>query len=191
MRMTYPIHPGPFFRAAPNWGMPAKPYLPQNISNRTDVLTVRFLHSSSITTPGRKPSNLWTSRIYSLRPRVRSWIWIRCIQLATHRNTFILPLTLAMSTVKRNSAHTSSYFIPGQHFLETFMLLSHNNQDHSFMGHYIIPILNQQTRPLQHRTMHISLRLLAAKIPSQLHYYSLPSFLRDFQYKGTLYSGCH
>ena len=24
MRMTYPIHPGPFFRAAPNWGRPVK-----------------------------------------------------------------------------------------------------------------------------------------------------------------------
>ena len=39
--------------------------------------------------------------------------------------------------------------IPGQHFLETYMLLSYNNnQDHTFMGDYIIPVLNQQTRPL-------------------------------------------
>ena len=101
MRMTYPIQPGPFFRAAPNWGKPAKLSLPYNISNRTDVLTVRFLHSSSIITPWGKPSNLWTSWVYSLRPRVPSWIWIRCIKSATHRNTFISPLTLAMSTATR------------------------------------------------------------------------------------------
>ena len=122
----------------------------QNLSNRTDVLTVRSLHSSSITTPWRKPSNLWPSWVYSLWPKVPSWIWIRCIQSATHRNTFISPLTLAMSTATRNSAQTSSYFIPGQHFLETFMLLSHINQDHTLMGDYIIPVLNQQTRPLLH-----------------------------------------
>ena len=34
------------------------------------------------------------------------------------------PSTLATSTVTQNSAQTSSHFIPGQHFLETFMLLS-------------------------------------------------------------------
>ena len=102
MRMTYPIHPGSFFRAAPNWGKPAKLSLPQNISNRTDVLTVRSLHSSSITTPWGKLSNLWTSWVYSLRSRVPSWIWISCIQSATHRNTFISTLTLAMSTATRN-----------------------------------------------------------------------------------------
>ena len=43
------------------------------------------------------------------------------------------PLTFAMSTATGNLAQTSSYLIPGQHFLETFMLLSYNNQDHTFM----------------------------------------------------------
>ena len=57
----------------------------------------------------------------------------------------MLPLTLAMSTATRNYAQTSSYLIPGQHFLETFMPLSYNNQDCTFMGDYIIPALNQQT----------------------------------------------
>ena len=42
--MTYPIHPGPFFRAAPNWGKAAKHSLPQKLSKRTDVLTVHSLH---------------------------------------------------------------------------------------------------------------------------------------------------
>ena len=105
------------------------------------------------------------------------------------------PLTFAMSTAIRNFAQKCSYIIPGQHFLETFMLLSYNNQDHTFMSDYIIPVLNQQTRPLLHLwrsyltqtfdnaltvAMHISLRHLAAKIPSHLHNYFLPFFLRDF-----------
>ena len=46
------------------------------------------------------------------------------------------------STVTCNSAQTSNYFIPGQHFQETFTLLSHNNQDHTFLSDYIIPVLN-------------------------------------------------
>ena len=41
IRMTYPIHPGPFFRAAPNWGKAAKHSLPQNSSKRTEVLLSR------------------------------------------------------------------------------------------------------------------------------------------------------
>ena len=68
----------------------------------------------------------------------------------THMNTFMSPLTFAMSIATRNSAQTSSYLIPGQHYLETFMLLSYNNQDYTFMGDYIIPVLNQQTQLLLH-----------------------------------------
>ena len=124
IRMTYPIHPGPFFWAAPN---SAKLSLPPNFSNRTDVFTVRSLHSSSITTPWGKTSNLWTSWVYSLRPRVPSWIWIRWIQSATNRNNFKSPPSLALSTATKNIIQTSSYFIPGQHFQETFTLLSPNN----------------------------------------------------------------
>ena len=59
----------------------------------------------------------------SLRPRVPCWIWIRWIQYATHRNKFTSPPKLAMSTVIQNSALTPSYFLTGQHFLETFTLL--------------------------------------------------------------------
>ena len=51
IRMTYPIQPGPFFRAAPNWGKPAKYSLPQKLSNWTDVITVHSPFSSSITIP--------------------------------------------------------------------------------------------------------------------------------------------
>ena len=55
-----------------------------------------------------------------------------------------------MSTAMQNSAQTSSDFIPGQHFLETFTLLSPNNQDHIFMDDDNVPVLNQQTRLLLH-----------------------------------------
>ncbi len=54
------------------------------------------------------------------------------------------PPTFDMSTATRNYAQTSSYLIPGQHFQETFMLLSYNNQDNTFMDDYIIPVLNRQ-----------------------------------------------
>ena len=125
------------------------------------------------------------------------------MESATHRNHFMSPPTFAMSTATRNYSQTSSYFLPGQHFLETFMLLSYNNQDHTFMGDYIIPVLKQQTRPLLHLiaiishsdiqqclnvATHIPLRHLAAKIPSQLHNNFLSSFQRDLQHRGTLYS---
>ena len=65
-----------------------------------------------------------------------------------HRNTFMSPLTFAMSTVMRNSTQTSSYLIPGQLFQETFMPLSYSNQEHTFLDDYIIPVLKQQTRLL-------------------------------------------
>ena len=41
--MTYPIQPGPFFRAAPNWGKATKNSLPQKLSNWTDVLLSSLL----------------------------------------------------------------------------------------------------------------------------------------------------
>ena len=58
------------------------------------------------------------------------------------------PLTFAMSTATRHSAQTSSYFIPGQPFPEIFVPLSYSNQDHTFIGDYIISIHKQQTRLL-------------------------------------------
>ena len=58
------------------------------------------------------------------------------------------PLTFSMSTATRNSAQTSSYLIPGQPFLETFMPLSYSNQDHTLTGDYIILVLKQPTRLL-------------------------------------------
>ena len=43
IRMTYRIHPGPFFRTAPNWGKAAKHSLPQKLSNWTNVLLSALL----------------------------------------------------------------------------------------------------------------------------------------------------
>ena len=40
-------------------------------------------------------------------------------------------------------AQTSSYLIPGQPFLETFMRLSYGNHDQIFMEDYIIPVFKQ------------------------------------------------
>ena len=51
------------------------------------------------------------------------------------------PLTFEMSTATRNFAQTSTNLITGQPFLKTFMPLSYSNQDHTFTGDYIIPVL--------------------------------------------------
>ena len=67
----------------------------------------------------------------------------------------MLPLTFAMSIAMHNSAQTSSYLIPGQHYVEAFMPLSYSNQDFTFMGDYIIPVHKQQTRLLLYLSQHI------------------------------------
>ena len=150
IRMTYSIHPGPFFPAAPNWGKPAKHSLSSSELFKKDRrLTVRSSIAAASTQWG-KPANLWTPCVYSLRPRVPSWIWIRWIQSASHGNNSKSPSTLAMLTATQNTAPTDSHFIPGQHFLEVFTLLSPNDQDHASFQDYIIPVLNQKTRPLLH-----------------------------------------
>ena len=182
MRMTYPIQPGQHQIGE----SPLNTLFLRTFTNRTDVITVRSPFSSSITTPWGKPSNLWTTWVYSFRPRVLSGLWIRWIQSASHRNNFMSPPKLAMSTATQNSAQTSGHFIPGQHFLETFTLLPPNNQDHTLMDDDNVPILNQQTysnifhshiQQCLNVATHISLRQIAAKIPSQLHNYFLPFFL--------------
>ena len=190
IRMIYPIQPGSFFRAAPNWGKSAKHSLPQKLSNWVDVITVRSPFSSSITPLWGKPSNLWTPCVYSLWSRVPSWIWIRWTQYATHRNNFKSPPALAMSTATQNTAPTASHFIPGQHVLETFTLLFPNDQDHTFMDNTtflsstskhdfcntMATISHSHIQQCLNLTMHISLRHLAARMPSQL-YNNFISFL--------------
>ena len=87
IRMTYPIHPGPSFRAA-EIGEATKhtPSFSELLHSGQMSYCLLFNSSSSITPPWGKLSNLWTPCVYSLRPRVPSWIWIRQIQYATHRN---------------------------------------------------------------------------------------------------------
>ena len=98
-------------------GPPNTLFLRSFRKGQTYLLSTLFI-SSSITTPWGKPSNLWTSWVYSLRPRVPSWIWITWIPSASHKNNFTSLPTLAMSSATQNFAQTSSYSIPGQHFLE-------------------------------------------------------------------------
>ena len=91
--MTYPIHPGPFFRAASNWEEPPNTLFLRSFRKGQTYLLSAFFISSRITTQRRKPSTLRTSWVYSLWPKVPSWIRIRWIQSATHRNNFNLPPT--------------------------------------------------------------------------------------------------
>ena len=123
IRMTYPIQLGPSFRAA-QIGEAANTFFSQNFFVQDRHLTV----CSSIAAAAShhyEESHLIYGPLASilLDQGFPSWIWIRWIQYATHRNNFWLPPVLAMSTAMQNSAPTHSYFTSGQHFLETFMLL--------------------------------------------------------------------
>ena len=101
--------------------------------------------------PWGKPSNLWTPCVYSLRPSVPSWIWIRWIQYATHRNS--------IGDVDCDAKFRSD--IQLLHHWVTFSGDIHasprNNKNHKLMGDYNVPVLNQQTRLLLHLWWHISL----------------------------------
>ena len=181
--MTYPIQLEPSFRAA-EIGEAAKTLsFSQNFFVQNRRLTVCSSIAAALTQWG-KPLNLWTLCIYSLRPRVPSWIWIRWIQYATHRNNFISPPKMAMLTAMQNSTSTPSYFISGQHFLETFTLLpetarttnsqwlqlflsSNSKHDFCYTMANISPSHIQQCLNL---TMHFFLRHLAAKMLSQLYH---------------------
>ena len=142
IRMTYPILPGTFFPGnKKKWWKPAKLSLPQNLSIRMDVLSVFSLHSRTIT-PWGKPSNLWTFEStfldQSLPVEYKSDVFIPPLT-----GTLMSPLTFAMSTVRQNSAHTFSYFFPGQTF-RRLLFFSPMLQEHEPMADYIISVLNQQ-----------------------------------------------
>ena len=153
---------------------------------------------STLTTPWRKPSNLWTSWVYSLRPRVPSWIWSRWIQSASHRNNFTSPPNFGYVDCDAKSHSDIQLLHPWATFSGDIHTSPTNNQDHTFMGDYIILVFNQPTWPLLRLwrpyltqtfnnaltvTLHIPLKYLAAKIPYQPHNYFLASFLRDLQHK--------
>ena len=133
MRMTYPIHPGPFSGQHQIGEKPPNTFFLKTFQKGQTYLLSALFISSYITTPWGKPSNLWTSWVYSHRPRVPSWIWIWWIQYATHRNHFKSSPTLAMSIATQNLSQTSSYFIPGQHFLETYFSPQTTRTTHSLV----------------------------------------------------------
>ena len=124
-------------------GLPNTLFLRTFRKGQMYLLSTLFI-SSSITTPLGKPSNLWTSWVYSHRPRVSIWIWIRWIQYATHRNHFTSPPNLAISTVMQNSAQTSGYFIPGQHFLETRFSPQTSRTTHSWVTTSSLSLTSKQ-----------------------------------------------
>ena len=155
MRITYPIQSRPFFRQHQIGKSPPNSLFLRTFQKGQTYLLSALLISSSITTPWGKPSNLWTSWVYSLRPRVPSWLWIRWIQSASHRNNFTSPPSLSMSTETQNSAQTFSYFIPGQHFLETFTLLSQTTRTtHSWVTTSFLSLTSKHDHiSLKHSTM--------------------------------------
>ena len=173
------------FPGSRNWGSrPTLSFAELLRSGQTSYCLLSNSSSSSIKATWGKPSNLWTPRVYSLRARVPSCIWIRWIQYATHMNNFTSPPKLAMSTAMQNYAPTPSYFTSGQHFLETFTLLPETTRTtnsrwlQSFLSsnskhNFCYPMANISPSHIQqclNLTMHISLRHLAAKMLSQFYH---------------------
>ena len=76
--------------------------------------------------------------VYPLRPNVPSWIWIRCIYSATYRNTFMSPLTFAISTVTCIHAQTFSYFYSAYLFWRHYSPLQ-NLQDFKLLAERQMP----------------------------------------------------
>ena len=109
--------------------------LPNKVSIRLNN-TVQCRHltgGSSIAAAAAAWTHEGTYLIYgflvsiSLRPRDPSWIWIRYIQYATHRNNFTSPPKLVMSIAMANPTQIPSpYFTSGPYFHET----TRNNQKH-------------------------------------------------------------
>ena len=125
--MTYPIQPGPSFRAAQTGEICQTPFFSQNsfVQYRHFTVCSSIAAAAAAASHYHEGSSLIYGRLasISLRPGVPSRIWIRWILYATHRNNFTSPPKLAMSTAMQYSAPTPSYFFTGQHFLGTFTLL--------------------------------------------------------------------
>ena len=107
--MANPIRPGWLSRGYRIWWKPAKLPLSQNPSIRTDVfLSAPFQQQHNAMRV--ELSSSWTLGSTLLDPGVPSCKWIRRINYTSEQ---------------------FSYFIPGQPFLETFILLSYGKQDHA------------------------------------------------------------
>ena len=171
-----------FFRAALNWGKPAKLSLPQNFLNWADVIPVRSPFSSSIIPPRGKPFNLWTLGVNSLRPKVPSWIKIRENQSASHRNT-LSPLQLWLCQLRRKyrsdshpfhplatfsgDIHTSLPKRPGPRPWATTTFLSSTSKYDFY--YTMANIYSSHIQQCLNQAMHLSLWHFAAKMPSQLY----------------------
>ena len=108
MRMTYPILLGTILPGQHKNGEspPNSLFLGIFRAGQTCFLSAPF------TAPWGKPSNLWDLWVSPFRPKGPSWIWIRCNNSATYRNTFISPLTFAMSTATCKSLrHSATSFL--------------------------------------------------------------------------------
>ena len=92
----------------------------------------------------------------SLRPRVPSWIWIRWIQYATHRNNFTSPSKLAMLTAMQNSLRHRATSSLGNIFWKHSRFSSKQTKPQTH-GDFNVSLLKQQTRLLLHYGEHISL----------------------------------
>ena len=198
--MTYPIHPGSSFRAAQTGEICQTLSFAELLRSGETSYCLLFnssSSSSSSTPPWGKLANLWTPCVYSLRPWVPSWIWIRWIQYATHMNNFTSPPKLVMSTAMQNLAPTPSYFISGQHFLGTFMLLLEttrttnsrwlqtflsSNSKHDFC-YTMANISSSHIQQCLNLTMHFSLWHLAANMLSPLYhnFISFPYFFPSYE----------
>ena len=168
--MTYPIDPGPFFRAAPNWGKPAtlSLSLAQKLSNWTDVLLSALLIAAA-------------SRIHE-----ESHLIYGPLESSVLDQGFPVEYELD----EFNTPHTGITLSRLQLWLcRLRRKISLRHPATSSLGHIFWrhSRFSSQTTRTTHSfanlTMHISFRHLAAKIPSQLHNYFLPSFWRDLQHK--------
>ena len=115
-----PLSPDHYSRQHQIGERPPNTLFLRTFSNRIDVITVHSPFSSRITTPWGRPSNLWTSWVYSFRP---SWLWIRWIQSASLSNNFTSPPKLAMSTATQKFRSDIQLLHPWATFLETLTLL--------------------------------------------------------------------
>ena len=126
--MTYPIQPGPFFLGSTKLGKARQTLsLAQKLSNWTDVLLSALIAAARI----HEENHL----IY--RPLESSLLDqgfpVEYEFNMPHTGTTLSHLQLWLSTATQNSALTSSYFIPGQHYLKTCLSPTTARTTHSWV----------------------------------------------------------
>ena len=143
--MTYPIQPGPFFRAASNWGKPPKHFVfLRSSSFRTDVMTVHSLqyqqhhhHEESHLIYGPLASSL-LDQGFPVEYRL-----VNSIRL-TQEQLYVTPKIGYVDCDAKFRAN-----IQLLHLWTTFSGDIHASPRDN-QNHYNVPVLNQQTRLLLH-----------------------------------------